>query len=50
MKKHKKLSNNAPIHNYINRINNRLVFRIKYGYNFALEILEIPNYLVAQKS
>ena len=39
----KKVYNNPclpPIHVYINRINNRLVFRIKDGYELELQTLE----------
>ena len=32
IKKHETLTRIAPIHVYINRINNRLVFKIKDGY------------------
>ena len=35
-KKHETLTNNPPIHAYINRINNRLVFKIKYGFKVEL--------------
>ena len=31
-KEHKVLSDNPPIHIYVNRYNNRLVFKIKDGY------------------
>ena len=31
---------NSPIHIYINRINNRLVFKIKDGYNLQLQTPE----------
>ena len=32
IKRHETLPNNPPIYIYINRINNRLVFKIKDGY------------------
>ena len=32
IKKHETLPTNTPIHIYINRINNRLAFKIKDGY------------------
>ena len=38
---HKKtLADNPPIHIYINRINNRLVFKIKHGYTLELQTPE----------
>ena len=40
IKKHEKLITIAPIHVYINRINNRLVFKIKGGYKLELQTLE----------
>ena len=36
IKKHETLTTNPPIHVYINRINNRLVFKIKDGYKLEL--------------
>ena len=36
IKKHEALTTNPPIHVYINRINNRLVFKIKDGYKLEL--------------
>ena len=35
-KKHGTLPTNTPIHIYTNRINNRLVFKIKNGYKLEL--------------
>ena len=32
IKEHEAIPNNSPIHIYINRINNRLVFKIKDGH------------------
>ena len=40
IKKHKKLTKNPPIHVHINRINNRLVFKIKDGYKLELQTPE----------
>ena len=40
IKKHKTLPTNPPIHIYLNRINNRLVFKIKGGYKLGLQISE----------
>ena len=40
IKKHEELSNNSSIHIYINRINNRLVFKMKDGYNLELQTPE----------
>ena len=39
-KKHKELLTNPPIHIYIHRINNRLVFNIKDGYKLELQTPE----------
>ena len=36
-KKHKALTTNPPIHAYINRINIRLVFKIKYTFKLELQ-------------
>ena len=40
IKKHEALTTTSPIHVYINRINNRLVFKIKNGYKLELQTLE----------
>ena len=40
IKKHETLTKNSLIHVYINRINNRLVFKIKDGYNLELQAPE----------
>ena len=40
IKKHKGSATILPIHVYINRINNRLVFKIKDGYNLELQMSE----------
>ena len=40
IKKHETLPINPPIHIYVNRINNRLVFEIKDGYKLELQTLE----------
>ena len=40
IKKLEKLTKIYPIHVYIDRINNRLVFKIKDGYKLELETLE----------
>ena len=50
IKKHETLTAIPPIHVYINRINNRLVFKIKDGYKLGLQTPETRNYLVAQKN
>ena len=39
-KKHETFPTNPPIHIYINRINNRLVFKIKDGYKLELQTPE----------
>ena len=40
IKKHETLTTIPPIHIYINRINNRLVFKLKDGYILELQTLE----------
>ena len=40
MKKHETLTTIPPIRVYINRINNRLVFKIKDGYKLKLQTPE----------
>ena len=40
IKKHETLTTLPPIHVYINRINNRLVFKIKDGYKLELQMPE----------
>ena len=42
-KKHETLTANPPIHVYINRINNRLIFKIKDGYKLELQSPEMMN-------
>ena len=37
IKKHKKLPTNPPIHIYVIRINNRLVFKVKDGFKLELQ-------------
>ena len=37
IRKHETLTTVPPIHVYINRINNRLVFKIKYGYKLEVQ-------------
>ena len=49
MKKHETLSANPLIHIYINRINNRLVFRVKDNISQNYKLLKVRSYLVAQK-
>ena len=39
-----------PIHVYINRINNKLVFKIKDGYKLELQTPETLKLFVAQKN
>ena len=38
-KNHKTLTTIPPVHVYINRINNRLVLKMKYGYKLELQII-----------
>ena len=40
IKKHETLTTISPIHVFINRINNRLVFKIKAGYKLELKTPE----------
>ena len=40
IKKHETLTTIPPIHVYINRINNRLVFKVKHGYKLELQTPE----------
>ena len=40
IKKHETLTTVSPIHVYINRINNRSVFKIKDGYKLELQMPE----------
>ena len=40
IKKHETLTKISPIHVYITRINNRLVFKVKDGYNLELQTPE----------
>ena len=40
IEKHETLPTNPPIHIYINGINKRLVFQIKYGYKLELQTPE----------
>ena len=49
IKKHKTLTIIPPIHVYINRINNRLEFKIKDGYNLEYKCLKQWKYLAARK-
>ena len=46
IKKHETLKTNPAIRIYINKINNRLVFRIKDGYMLELQNLPSWDYLV----
>ena len=49
IKKHETLLTNSPIHIYINRINNRLVFKIKDGFKLELQTLETMKVFVSTK-
>ena len=53
IKYHKILTTIPPIHVYINRINNRLMFKLNDGYKLELqtpETMKILKYLAAQKN
>ena len=49
IQKHNKLTTNPPIHIYINRINNRLVFKIKDGYKLELQTPETMKLFASTK-
>ena len=49
IKKHETLLTNSPIHIYTNRINNRLVFKIKDGFKLELQTLETMKVFVSTK-
>ena len=44
-KKHEALPTNPPVYIYINRINNRLVFKIKDGYELKLQTPKTMKYI-----
>ena len=48
-KKHETLTEIPPIHVYLNRIDNRLVFKIKNGYNLELQTSETMKLFVSTK-
>ena len=48
-KEYETFSFNPPIHIYINRINNRLVFKTKDGHKLEFKHLKRCNYLVVKK-
>ena len=50
IKEYETLTANPPFHICINRINNRLVFKIKDGYGVELKTAKTMNYLAAQKN
>ena len=50
IKKHETLATIPPIYAFINKINNRLVFKIKDGYKLGLHCLKQSKYLTAQKN
>ena len=49
IKKHETLTTIPPVHVYINRINNRLVFKIKDGYKLELKTPETMKLLGSTK-
>ena len=49
IKKNKTLTSISPIHVCINRINNRLVFKIKDGYKFELQTSETMQLFASTK-
>ena len=44
IKKHETLKTNLPIHFYINRINNRLVFEINGGFRLEIQTHETKSF------
>ena len=50
IKKHKIVIKISLFYVHINRINNKLVFKINYGYKLDYKRLKQWNYFVAQKS
>ena len=50
IKKHEKLTKFSPIYVYINRINNKLVFKIKDGYRLKLQTSETMKLLWQHKT
>ena len=48
-KNHEALTTNPPIHIYINRINNRLVFKIKSWYKLELQMPETMKWFGSTK-
>ena len=50
MKKHETLTANLPIHVYINRINNKLVFKIRDEYKLQLQTPETIKWFVSTKT
>ena len=50
MKKHKKVTDNPPIRTYVNKKENRIIFRIKTGYYLQLLTPETIKSLGSTKS
>ena len=50
IKKHETLTTIPPIHVYINRINNRLLFKIKDGYKLELQMPETMKFFSSKKT
>ena len=50
IKKQETLPDNPPIHIYINRVSNRLVFKIKEGYKLELQTLETMKLIGSRKN
>ena len=49
IEKHEALTTISPIHVYINRINNRLVLKLKYGYKLEIQPSETMKLFVNTK-
>ena len=49
IKKQEELPTNCSVHTYINRINNRLVFKMKHGYKLELKTPETMKLLHSTK-
>ena len=50
IKRHETLTSISPIHVYINRINNRLVFKIQDGYKVELQTSETMQLFTSTKN
>ena len=49
VKKHETIADNSPVHIYVNKIKNRIIFKIKTGYKLELLSEETMQLLVSSK-